>query len=74
MLPWLSVPVRSTQKQYANFPTAHRCCVCNLIKIHQLALEILNFEGFPIHVQYNLIITLSLGSTETDRVISETVL
>ena len=42
------VPVRSAQKQYATIPTVKSCCVCNLIKIHQLALDILTFEWFSI--------------------------
>ena len=42
------VPIRSAQKQYATFPTVKSCCGCNLIKIHLLALEILNFDWFSI--------------------------
>ena len=44
------VPVQSAPKQYATFSAAQLSCVYNLIKIHPLALEILNFECFPTEV------------------------
>ena len=49
------VPDRSAQKQYAACPTAQWCCICNFIRIGQLAFEILMFEGFPIVTLWRLL-------------------